>query len=71
MLIKQRGVGMFVTDGARARLLTERREAFTKDYLDPLLAEATRLQLTPAELIAALQERMTDNAAPHTEGTLG
>ncbi|MEZ5088125.1 MAG: GntR family transcriptional regulator [Tessaracoccus sp.] len=71
VLIKQRGVGMFVTDGARARLLTERREAFTKDYLDPLLAEATRLQLTPAELIAALQERMTDNAAPHTEGTLG
>ncbi|HMR50217.1 MAG TPA: GntR family transcriptional regulator [Arachnia sp.] len=61
VLAKRRGVGMFVTTGARARLLTERREAFAKDYLDPLLAEAARLRLTPDDLIAAIRQRASES----------
>lgn len=60
VLAKRRGVGMFVTAGARARLLTERRDAFTKDYLDPLLAEAARLRLTPDDLISAIRQRASE-----------
>ena len=68
VLVKRRGVGMFVTDGARARLLADRRDAFATAYLDPLVIEATRLQLTTADLIALLQERSPTPPAPIPEG---
>jgi DNA-binding transcriptional regulator YhcF (GntR family) len=54
VLYKQRGIGMFVAAGARERLLTSRREAFSLEYIRPLVTEAARLGLTPeqvAELI--------------------
>jgi len=61
VLAKRRGVGMFVTAGARARLLAERRDAFAKDYLAPLLAEAARLRLTPDDLISAIRQRTSES----------
>lgn len=61
VLSKRRGVGMFVTDGARQRLLQERRDAFARDFLDPLLAEATRLQLSPDDLARAIVSRAAEN----------
>ena len=39
VLYKRRGIGMFVTAGARDQLLSERRSAFADRYIDPLLAE--------------------------------
>lgn len=50
VLVKRRGVGMFVAMNARALLLTERRTAFTTDYIGPLLAEARRLGLSADDL---------------------
>ncbi len=50
VLVKRRGVGMFVAMDARALLLTERRTAFTTDYIGPLLAEARRLGLSADDL---------------------
>jgi GntR family transcriptional regulator len=50
ILYKKRGIGMFVTPGARAKLLQRRREQFADRYLRPLLAEAHKLGLTSAEL---------------------
>ncbi len=55
ILYKQRGIGMFVTEGARARLIAEHRERFREQYIQPLLAEAHKLGLTPravAEMIS-------------------
>lgn len=64
VLYKRRGIGMFVSPGARDLLLTERRSAFADRYIDPLLAEARRLGLGPDDLARLLAER-----AATTEGT--
>ena len=50
ILYKKRGIGMFVADGARARLVAQRRDRFREQYLAPLLAEAQKLGIAPAEL---------------------
>ncbi|MFI8592860.1 GntR family transcriptional regulator [Microbacterium sp. NPDC078428] len=57
VLYKRRGVGMFVTAGARDRVLSARREAFADRYLEPLLAEARRLGISPSDLSALIRER--------------
>jgi DNA-binding transcriptional regulator YhcF (GntR family) len=45
ILYKKRGIGMFVAADARQRVLDRRREAFARDFVEPLLAEARRLGL--------------------------
>lgn len=65
VLYKRRGIGMFVAAGARAQLLAERRAAFADRFIDPLVAEARHLGLTPEDLAGLIRER----AASTTEGT--
>jgi len=55
LLEKRRGIGMFVTDGARATLLARRRAEFTERYVQPLLTEATRLGMGTEELVALIK----------------
>ena len=69
VLYKRRGIGMFVTEGARVLLLGERRSAFADRYIDPLLAEARTLGLDASDLAALLQERAAQAAAPATTST--
>lgn len=57
ILLKRRGIGMFVAAGARALLLAERRTAFARRYIDPLIAEARTLGLDADDLAALLRER--------------
>ena len=57
ILTKRRGIGMFVTAGARDILLGERRSAFADRFIDPLLAEARTLGLGPDDLATLLRER--------------
>ncbi|WP_407358878.1 GntR family transcriptional regulator [Microbacterium sp. LTA6] len=57
VIYKRRGIGMFVSEGARALLLGERREVFADRYIDPLLAEARTLGLDASDLAALLTER--------------
>ncbi|MDQ2689632.1 MAG: GntR family transcriptional regulator [Chloroflexota bacterium] len=66
VLYKRRGIGMFVAPGARARLLAERRDAFADRFIDPLLAEARKLDLGADDLAVLLRERA---ASATTEGT--
>lgn len=56
VLFKRRGIGMFVSDGARDRLLTERRDRFTAEYVHPLLLEARGLELTSDQLIDIIRK---------------
>lgn len=63
VLYKRRGVGMFVAKGAREVLLGERRAAFARDFLTPLLAEAAKIGLGQDDLIALLR---THEAADST-----
>jgi GntR family transcriptional regulator len=56
LLEKRRGIGMFVAAGARARLLAERRKRFAERYVEPLVAEASRLGIDADELVALIRE---------------
>ena len=50
ILYKKRGIGMFVSDGARERLVAKRRDAFRDEYVRPLLVEAAKLGIGPDQL---------------------
>ncbi|MCU1550625.1 MAG: GntR family transcriptional regulator [Glaciihabitans sp.] len=56
VLYKKRGIGMFVAQGSRARLVAKRRDQFHTEYVEPLLAEAAKLGLTSAQLAAMITE---------------
>lgn len=64
VLIKRRGIGMFVAVGARGILLGERRSAFAERFIDPLLTEARTLGLGADELAALLRERAAVAGTP-------
>ena len=48
---KRRGLGMYVTEGAAARLLQSERERFLREEWPLVLERIQRLGLTPAELL--------------------
>lgn len=56
ILYKKRGIGMFVTKGAKHRIMEKRKENFYDDYVKSLLAEAGSLGITKKELIAMIVE---------------
>ena len=56
ILYKKRGIGMFVAEGARARLVAERRDGFRDQYVAPQLAEAGKLDITAEELAHMIRE---------------
>lgn len=58
LLHKRRGVGMFVSLGARERLIAQRRDRFVGSYLNPLAAEARKLGIRPAEVTAMIEKEM-------------
>jgi len=56
LLEKRRGIGMFVAEGARGRLLEARRQLFAERYVAPLVAEANRLGIDADSLVALVRE---------------
>ena len=62
ILYKRRGIGMFVAEGAVARIRAKRRDEFMEQYVKPMVAEARKLGLTARELQA-----MLDAACPQEE----
>lgn len=58
LLHKRRGVGMFVSEGARELLREQRRATFWDDTLGPVLDEARALQITTDQLIEHLKEQL-------------
>ncbi|MGH3236447.1 MAG: GntR family transcriptional regulator [Streptosporangiaceae bacterium] len=65
LLEKRRGIGMFVAEGARQRLLEQRREQFAERHIEPMIAEASRLGIGADELrelirkVSQVQEGVT------------
>ena len=55
LLYKKRGVGMFVSSGARERLRAQRAERFYQDYVQRMVQEARRLGVTEAELVRLVE----------------
>jgi GntR family transcriptional regulator len=60
IIYKKRGLGMFVSTGARQKILTRRRQAFYQKFLLPLLEEASSIGLSRIDVIGML------NHADHT-----
>ena len=54
VLFKKRGIGMFVSPDARAKLRTERRERFFAEVVDPMIDEARMLGVPVEEIVKHL-----------------
>lgn len=62
VLYKKRGVGMFVAEGAREKLLASRRQGFVENYLKPMLEEAKKLDLSESDI-----QKMIDKNGSESE----
>lgn len=57
---KQRGLGIFVAEQAREKLLGKRKNEFKKQYIKPMLEESKRLDMDLDEVIKFLKEDNND-----------
>jgi GntR family transcriptional regulator len=57
ILYKKRGVGMFVSTGAKERILKKRRENFLQGFILPLMDEALKLGISKEEIIGMIEGR--------------
>ncbi len=51
ILYKKRGVGMFISVGSKEKIKETRKQDFARDYIEPLLTEASALGLTTKDLL--------------------
>jgi GntR family transcriptional regulator len=58
LLEKRRGIGMFVAAGAQERLIAERRRSFVQRFVEPMVEEATRLDLDADALADMIRTAM-------------
>ncbi len=56
VLYKKRGIGVFVKEGAVEMIHTKRKGDFRNAYIDPIVKEAKRLDITLDTIIKWLQE---------------
>ncbi|WP_054706055.1 GntR family transcriptional regulator [Bacillus sp. JCM 19041] len=55
ILYKKRGIGMFVAEGAKNKLMTKRKEDFMDDYVVKMVREADKLGLSEGELVELIK----------------
>lgn len=56
ILYKKRGLGMFVADGARKKILKKRQRIFFDETMPQLIEEAKRLEVTSDEIIDIIKK---------------
>ncbi|ARK29866.1 GntR family transcriptional regulator [Halalkalibacter krulwichiae] len=56
IIYKKRGVGMFVSEGAKEKLMLQRRKGFAEEFVLPMLEEAKKLQLSNSEILKVIEE---------------
>lgn len=56
ILYRKRGVGMFVTKGAKGRLIEKRKKAFIQDFVVVMVKEAKMLGISDEELLKLIKE---------------
>lgn len=56
ILYKKRGVGMFVAEGARGKLLEARRQTFMEEYIASMLQEAGRLGISKSDIYTMIEK---------------
>jgi GntR family transcriptional regulator len=55
IIYKRRGVGMFVSTGAKNKILEKRRRSFPQGFIQPLLEEASKLGISKEEIIGMIE----------------
>lgn len=55
LIYKRRGVGMFVAEGARNKILQERKLAFGEDYVEPVIRAAHELGISQDDVIEMIK----------------
>lgn len=56
VVYKKRGVGMFVAEGAKEKLLQQRKELFVDEYVLPLMQEAKKLGMAEEEIVHLMKQ---------------
>lgn len=56
ILLKRRGVGMFVTADAKSILIEKRKQTFNENYVNPLINEAKKLRINMEDLLKMIAE---------------
>ncbi|WP_332633936.1 GntR family transcriptional regulator [Halalkalibacter flavus] len=56
IIYKKRGVGMFVAEGAKEKLVLQRREGFAEEFVLPMLKEARKLKLSDSEIVKIMEK---------------
>ncbi len=56
IIYKKRGVGMFVAEGAKDKLVLQRRDGFAEEFVLPMLKEARKLQLPDNEIVKIMEK---------------
>lgn len=56
ILYKKRGIGMFVAKGAKKKLVEKRRQAFSDEYVIPLIQEADKLGISESEIMELIMK---------------
>lgn len=55
ILYKKRGVGMFVSTGAKEKILQKRKDVFYNNFILSLLEEASKLNISRDEIINMIE----------------
>ena len=56
IIYKQRGIGMFVKEGARKQVLREKQSHYRQYYIRPMLEEARRIGMSVEEIVECIME---------------
>ncbi|TCT15481.1 DNA-binding transcriptional regulator YhcF (GntR family) [Natranaerovirga pectinivora] len=60
IIYKKRGVGMFVSVGAKEKILSKRKESFYEGFICALINEAEKLNITKSEIIKMIERGFDD-----------
>jgi Predicted transcriptional regulators len=56
ILYKKRGIGMFVQEGSKERIIAERKTEFYTSYIKEMVSEAKNLRISEKELVEMIQK---------------
>lgn len=57
ILYKKRGIGMFVAEGAKEKIMKKRRDEFYENYIKRLLIEAASIGISTEDLVTMIKEK--------------
>lgn len=56
IIYKKRGVGMFVAEGAKEKLVEQRKELFVDQFMLPMIQEAEKLGITENDITTIMKQ---------------